>query len=75
MCVCCYLKKALCFLGSNSPGVISSLIEKVSLEPLLECLSDSNSHVQHTALAMFAMLVHDSAFKFIPEKVKSLFLN
>ncbi len=60
---------ALCLLASNSVGVLSTLVDKVTLDPLLDCLSDSNSHVQHTALTMFAMLVSDSAFKLVSEKV------
>ena len=57
-------------LSSHSINVFSTLIEKVGIEPILDCLSINNPHIQISMLTMLAMLSNEtSSLKTIPEKV------
>lgn len=56
-------------LASHSINVFLTLIEKVGIDTVLECLSTNNSQVQQSMLTMIAMLINESNMKNIPEKV------
>lgn len=60
--------KALSMLASHSIGVFTSLIDKMGLDPVLDCLSNANSHIQQPVLTMISMLLSENA-RSIPEKV------
>lgn len=62
--------KAICMLASHSINIFLTLIEKVGVEPILECLSTNNSQIQQSMLTMLAMLSNESSLKNIPEKVR-----
>jgi hypothetical protein len=63
------LQKALCMLASHSISIFLTLLEKVGVDPILDCLSTNNCHIQQSMLTMIAMLVNESSLKNIPEKV------
>jgi hypothetical protein len=56
-------------LASHSINVFLTLIEKVGIDTVLDCLSTNNSQVQQSMLTMIAMLINESNMKNIPEKV------
>jgi hypothetical protein len=55
-------------LSSHAVSVFVTLIDKIGADQILECLSNSNFHIQHIVLTMISMLVNDSNLKSIPEK-------
>jgi len=57
-------------LSSHSINVFLTLIEKVGIDTLLDCLTTNNSQVQQSMLTMIAMLINESNLKNIPEKVR-----
>lgn len=57
-------------LTSHSTHIFSTLIDKVSIDPILDCLSHTNSHIQHVMITMISMLVNDTNMKSFAEKVK-----
>ena len=63
------ISKALCLLSSHSISIFLTLINKVGIDALLDCLSSNNGQVQQAILTMIAMLVNESGLKGIPEKV------
>ncbi len=60
-------------LSSHSINIFTTLIDKVGVEPIFDCLTSSNSNIQQTMLTMIAMLANDSNLKSIPEKVSFFF--
>ena len=56
-------------LSSHSINVFLTLIEKVGIDTLLDCLTTNNSQVQQSMLTMISMLINESNMKNIPEKV------
>ena len=56
-------------LSSHSISVFVSLIDKTGVETILECLSNSNSQIQHVTLTMISMLSSEPNSKNLPEKV------
>jgi hypothetical protein len=56
-------------LSSHSINVFTSLIDKVGIDPILDCLSSGNSHVQQPVLTMLTMLLNESSSRVVPEKV------
>lgn len=56
-------------LSSHSISIFTTLIERVSADPILECLSSSNTHIQQSMLTMLSMLSNDPSLKTLPEKV------
>ena len=61
--------KALCMLSSHSVNIVLTLIDKIGVDPLLECLSSNNGLQQQAMLTMISILVKDGPSKSIPEKV------
>lgn len=59
-------------LSSHSVNIFLTLLEKVGVDPILDCLSISNSHIQQSMLTMVAMFINESSLKNIPEKVISI---
>ena len=56
-------------LASHSINIFLTLLDKVGVDPILDCLSTNNSQIQQSMLTMIAMLVNESSLKNIPEKV------
>ena len=56
-------------LTSHSISVLVSLIDKTGVEAIMECLSNSNSQIQHVTLTMIAMLSNEPNTKSLPDKV------
>lgn len=56
-------------LSSHSIGVFTLLIDKMGLDPVLDCLSSGNSHVQQPVLTMISMLLSENS-RTLPEKVE-----
>lgn len=55
-------------LSSHSIGVFTLLIDKMGLDPVLDCLSSGNSQVQQPVLTMISMLLSENS-RTLPEKV------
>lgn len=56
-------------LASHSVGIFTTLIDKVGVDSVLECLSHNNGHIQIPVLTMISMLLNESSLKSLPEKV------
>jgi hypothetical protein len=59
-------------LSSHSTNIFSTLIDKVSIDSILDCLSHNNSHIQHIMITMISMLINDTNMKSFSEKVRLL---
>jgi len=60
--------RALCMLASHSPNIGLTLIDKIGVEALLDCLGSNNSHIQQIMLTLIAITVHEGHLKSFPEK-------
>ena len=64
---------ALCMLSYHSINIFITLIDKVGVDSVLDCLSHNNTHIQQIMLTMISILVNEASAKSFPEKVYTLF--
>ncbi len=60
--------RALCMLASHSASIGLSLVDKVGVEAILECLSSNNSQIQQVMLTLVTIPVNEGHLKSFPEK-------
>ncbi len=61
-------------LSSHSINIFLVLIEKLGVEPILDCLSSNKSQVQQYMLTMIAMLANEATLKSLPDKVNDEYI-